>query len=65
MSNLAQRHQRAVGQMESTALELLRYAERFASNIPSTHDRVSRSRELLEAARNYSTAVRRLAKLRV
>lgn len=64
MSNLAQRHRRAVGDMESAALELLRYAERFLQNLTSTQDRVNRSREILEAARTYGTAIRRLAKLR-
>lgn len=64
MSTALQRYNCAVSNMEVTALELLRYAERFGSQIPDTHARVVRSRELLEAARMYAAMVRRVARLR-
>lgn len=64
MSTPAQRYSRGVCEMEASALALLRYAERFAANVTNTQDRVNRSEELLQAARRYATAVRRLARLR-
>jgi hypothetical protein len=65
MSTSAQRHDRAVREMENSALTLLRYAELFKDSIANTADRRSRSEEILEAARRYARAVRRLARLRV
>lgn len=60
----AQRYDLAVHEMESTALDLLRHAERFSANIGTTQDRVNTSRALLQAARRYASSVRRLARLR-
>lgn len=60
----AQRYSRAAQEMESSALDLLRLAERFHGQIPSTTDRVNRSEEMLRAARREAFGWRNGAKVR-
>jgi hypothetical protein len=60
-----QRYNRAVGSMESAAMNLLHFVETYSAqseNCQGYH--LSKRRDLLERARDYGAAVRRVARLR-
>lgn len=55
----------AAGDVEDSALELIRQAEIYTSiAADNSYDRRKRRRNLLEQARRYAAAVRRLGRLR-
>jgi len=59
-----QRRAHAVMALDDAQTWLLFYAENYAARATTTEQRMYRTRELLKAARSYSSALRRLARLR-